>query len=190
MIVVGDVQGVGFRVNVRELANQYKLKGEVENLEDYSVRIICEGEKDNIERFIEDIRSMKRPISVQGIKVDYSESTNKYVRFTILRGDLETELYEGLSTGGMYCREILDKQDQMLDKQDQMLDKQDQMLDKQDQMLDKQDQMLDKQDQMLDKQDQTVKEIRNLSSNMHEMMNARFQRLEDEIIKIKARLGV
>ena len=45
-----------------------------------------------------------------------------------------------------------------------------------------------KQDQMLDKQDQTVAEIRSLSSDMHSMMESRFQRLEDEISKIKARL--
>ena len=41
---------------------------------------------------------------------------------------------------------------------------------------------------MLGKQDVVINEIRSLSSNMHDMMDARFQRLEDEISKIKARL--
>ena len=36
---------------------------------------------------------------------------------------------------------------------------------------------LNKQDQMLDKQDQTVIEIRTLSTNMHDMLDARFSRL-------------
>ena len=48
--------------------------------------------------------------------------------------------------------------------------------------------MLDKQDQMLDKQDVVISEIRSLSSNMHDMIDARFRRLEDEISNIKARL--
>ena len=42
--------------------------------------------------------------------------------------------------------------------------------------------------QMLDKQDIVINEMCFLSSSMHDMMDARFQRLEDEISKIKARL--
>lgn len=41
---------------------------------------------------------------------------------------------------------------------------------------------------MLDKQDIVINEIHSLSSNMHDMMDAWFQRLEDEISKIKTRL--
>ena len=119
MIVTGCVQGVGFRFNVQELASQYELKGEIENLKDSNVRITCEGEKDNIKRFIEHIRSMKRPIFVQSIKVDYSEPTNKYVNFTVLFGDMVDEIYEGFSTWNMYWREMLNRYDQMLYKWDQ-----------------------------------------------------------------------
>lgn len=49
---------------------------------------------------------------------------------------------------------------------------------------------LNKQDQMLDKQDQTVIEIRTLSTNMHDMLDARFSRLEDEIRLLKEKVGL
>ena len=181
IIVSGLVQGVGFRYMVRCAARQCRLKGEVENLEDETVRITCEGEERDVVKFIKAVRGAKKPIEIDDVRIEYSEPTGGFKNFRVILGDQLTEMSEGFGTGSAYLSLILDKQDQMLDKQDQMLDKQDQM-------LDKQDQMLDKQDQMLDKQDVTTNEIRSLSSSMHDMMDARFQRLEEEISKIKARL--
>ena len=43
---------------------------------------------------------------------------------------------------------------------------------------------------MLDKQDETTEAIRALSSNMHDMMDSRFERLENEIAKIKEKLAI
>ncbi|CAE6486065.1 acylphosphatase [Candidatus Nitrosotenuis uzonensis] len=113
---------------------------------------------------------------------------------------------------------MLEKQDLMLEKQDQTIaaiqtvsEKQDLMLEKQDQTIaaiqtvsEKQDQMLEKQDQTIaaiqtvsEKQDQTIGEIRNvggdirgLSESMHSMLDTRFEKLESEIAKIKARLQI
>ncbi len=46
------------------------------------------------------------------------------------------------------------------------------------------------QDQMLDKQDQTMAEIQNLSSNTCEMLDSRFERIENDIAQIKSKLQV
>ena len=158
--VSGLVQGVGFRYMVRSAAHQCLLKGEVENLEDDTVRIACEGEERNIVKFVEAVRSAKKPIEVDDIRIEYSEPAGRFKNFRIIVGDQLMEMLEGFGTGSAYLRLTLDKQDMMLDKQDMMLDK----------------------------QDVVINEIRSLSSNMHDMMDARFQRLEDEISKIKARL--
>ena len=153
IVVSGLVQGVGFRYMVRSAARQCLLKGEVENLEDDTVRIACEGEERNIVRFVKAVRSAKRPVEVDDVRIEYSEPTGRFKRFRIIVGDQLTEMLEGFGTGSAYLRLMLDKQDMMLDKQDVV-----------------------------------INEIRSLSSNMHDMMDARFQRLEDEISKIKARL--
>jgi len=105
---------------------------------------------------------------------------------------------------------------QMLDKQDKMLDKQDKMLDKQDKMLDKQDKMLDKQDQTISALDKTRNEIVGELKETREVLSAetrsvgksitgeirdtlgehkmsldeRLARMESDISRIKAKIGM
>jgi acylphosphatase len=112
--------------------------------------------------------------------------------------------------------QMLGKQDQMLDKQDQMLGKQDQMLGKQDQMLGKQDQMLEKQDKTIDKledvrqdivveirssSDAIVSEIgdsresicvehRNSHAELKNYLDERLGKMDEEISRVKARIGM
>jgi len=50
----GLVQGVGFRPFIYRIAHQFKLKGTVEN-NNQGVKIVAEGTKQNIERFIDSI---------------------------------------------------------------------------------------------------------------------------------------
>ena len=50
--------------------------------------------------------------------------------------------------------------------------------------------MLSKMDIMLEKQDETVGEIRELRDDLKAYMNERFKRIEDEIRKIKEKLGL
>ena len=212
MIVSGIVQGVGFRYMVQMAAMQYSLKGEVENLEDMTVRISCEGEEDSITEFIRAVRNADSPMRVDDIQVEYSESRGKYKVFKIIFGDMLGEMAEGHATGAMYLRDIRDTQKVMLGKQDVMIEKQDQMIEKQDQTIaeihsstkmlsEKQDQTIaaihsstkmlsEKQDQMIEKQDQTNKEIRNMSTSNREMLDSRFEKLEREIAKIKTRLEI
>ena len=167
--VSGLVTGVGFRYRIRHIARHHKLAGKVENLEDETVRITCEGQEDAIKRLVEDIRNMEKPIEIDDIQVEYGQPTGKYKGFKIVLGDTCAEIVEGHATGAMYLHDIRGKQDQMLEKQDQMLEKQ---------------------DQMLEKQDNVISEIRVLSSDVRAMIDTRFQQLEDEITKIKTKLSI
>ena len=162
IIVSGTVQGVGFRYVVRNSVKPLTITGHVKNLEDQTVEIIVEGSKKDIQSLVQAIRSAKEPVSVKDVNVTYGEATGEFKSFKIIFGDMVEELVEGLSTGHMLLMTSIGKQDQMLDKQDQMLDK----------------------------QDQTVTEIRNLSTNMHDMMDIRFNRLEGEIRLIKEKIGI
>ena len=153
IVVSGLVQGVGFRCMIRGAARQCLLNGEVENMDDETVRIACEGEEGNIVKFVEAVRSAKEPVEVDDIRIEYSEPAGRFKNFRIILGDQLTEMSEGFGTYSAYLRLMLDKYDTMLDKQDVV-----------------------------------INDIRSLPSNMHDMMDARFQRLEDEISKIKARL--
>ena len=109
IIVSGFVQGVGFRYETKIIARNYKLTGEIENLPDENVRITCEGEKDDIEKFIEAIRNLEKPIAIDDIQIEYSEPTGQYKNFKIIIGDMLNEIVEGHSTEARYLRDILNK---------------------------------------------------------------------------------
>jgi hypothetical protein len=114
---------------------------------------------------------------------------------------------------------MLEKQDKMLEKQDKMLEKQDKMIEKQDKMIEKQDKMLEKQDKMIGKQDATVAKLEETRSDIvqeiktsreevtakldenreaiigeigeqKESLDDRLRRIESDISKLKAKVGI
>ena len=89
--VDGIVQGVGFRPFVYRLAKGLGLKGYVKNLGDAGVRIVIDGEKKSIEKFIKDLKEKAPPVSdvssidVKEIDVDVGDD------FVILESDHSKE---------------------------------------------------------------------------------------------------
>ena len=51
--VIGKVQGVYFRKSTKQQANKYSIAGYVRNMPDGSVEAVCQGEQENIDKFIE-----------------------------------------------------------------------------------------------------------------------------------------
>ncbi len=49
----GRVQGVGFRYTTRQVAERFHVTGFVENLADGRVRLVTEGEPQEVNRFIQ-----------------------------------------------------------------------------------------------------------------------------------------
>ncbi len=83
IFVEGRVQGVGFRYFVKEHANQLSLTGWVRNLEDGRVEIMAEGERNNLLRFIDQIRIGPRNAFVSDFSFEWLESTGHYKYFMI-----------------------------------------------------------------------------------------------------------
>lgn len=54
-IFEGRVQGVGFRYSCKELAKGYDLIGFVENLADGTVKLVLQGESEEIEEYLQDL---------------------------------------------------------------------------------------------------------------------------------------
>ena len=52
----GRVQGVGFRYTVYQVAKEFEVSGYVQNLSDGRVRLEAEGERVEVESFLEAIR--------------------------------------------------------------------------------------------------------------------------------------
>jgi len=94
IIVKGDVQSVGYRDAVKKIARKAGVAGYVENLKPYDVKIVCEGEKELVEKFIEQIKIEGFPIFVEDIDVSYEEPTGEFEYFEIRRGNWYEELGE------------------------------------------------------------------------------------------------
>ena len=56
LLLSGRVQGVGFRYFAEMRAARYNIKGYVRNIYDNMVEIICQGEPENIDKFILEVK--------------------------------------------------------------------------------------------------------------------------------------
>lgn len=98
----GDVQRVGYRFVVQDLARKMGVKGYVKNLPDGSVEIVAEASKETIDKFVNAVKFRQPPIDVAKLDVVYAEATSKYQHFNLLAGDLTEEIVEGFGTGLKY----------------------------------------------------------------------------------------
>ena len=55
----GQVQGVGFRYSVQDIAMNLGVTGWVKNLEDRRVEVVAEGEQKDLEGFLDKIRTCR-----------------------------------------------------------------------------------------------------------------------------------
>lgn len=65
IILIGRVQKAGFRDHIDEVAYDLDIKGWVKNLEDNTVKIVCEGKKESLDKFITRIQIKEYLIRVE-----------------------------------------------------------------------------------------------------------------------------
>ncbi|MBS3057677.1 MAG: acylphosphatase [Candidatus Diapherotrites archaeon] len=108
LIVSGRVRKVGYRLIVEEKALGLGVKGTVENMPDGRVRIVCEGEKEKIDEFINAINLKERLINVQNIDKKIDKATGKFKEFRIISENDMKELRESTDAGAMYLRVLVE----------------------------------------------------------------------------------
>jgi acylphosphatase/archaellum component FlaC len=95
LTIKGRVQRVGFRRYALDLAQDLGLGGYVKNLEDGSVELLVQGQKESVERFLEALKKPPPPISIREVIEAKLEPTPEIRAFKILYGEIEEELQEG-----------------------------------------------------------------------------------------------
>lgn len=129
--VSGNVQDVGYRTRIVDIANAFGLKGMVENQKDGRVKIIAEGEDEKLKWFESAIDIKDALIHVSSIEKKYSPASNNFDNFgkLVLKGEPET----WLDIAPVYLKELVFEFNKMNDnlggKMDKMLGKQDELLD-------------------------------------------------------------
>jgi acylphosphatase len=114
IIAKGDVQRVGYRDRVENIARKIGVTGFVENLKPYDVRIIAEGEKGDLEKFIQQIKIKDDPlIKVSDVSVEYKEPIGEFEYFEIKRGSHEEEDAERWDAAAGYLKTLINKAEEM-----------------------------------------------------------------------------
>lgn len=79
--VHGLVQGVGYRAFAKRAADRLQITGFAENMPDGSVRIVAEGEKESLEKFIEECGNGPSLSQVEGINKKWYPYTGEFFNF-------------------------------------------------------------------------------------------------------------
>jgi acylphosphatase len=190
IVAKGEVQRVGYRDEVERIARKLRLSGFVENITPYDVRIVAEGEADILSRFIEQIRINKYPIDVEDIEVNFEDFKGEFKYFEIRRGDWHEELGERLDAAG----KLLYRSVELGEKSVKLGEKSVKLGEKSVKLTEESVKigytMLEKQDAMLQKQDETIDEIRGLRYDLKAYIEQRFDKIEQEIVAIKEKIGL
>lgn len=79
--IEGRVQGVGFRYFTMSAAQEYGLKGWVRNLFDGRVEVLAEGEHEQLNLLLGDLRKGPRSAVVEDIEYSFTDAKGEFERF-------------------------------------------------------------------------------------------------------------
>lgn len=83
--VHGRVQGVFFRATTQKIARELDLSGTVLNLPGWrNVEVYAEGEKEQVEKLIEFLKTGPSGARVEKVDVEWLEYTGRYTGFNII----------------------------------------------------------------------------------------------------------
>lgn len=102
LTIKGDVQEAGYRVIIQRAALKMGFTGYAENLKNGDVEVVCEGEKEELDMFIEAITVKNDFVSVEKIEKKIEKATGEYESFEIKVGDMAFEMFQGYATAGKY----------------------------------------------------------------------------------------
>jgi acylphosphatase len=83
VIIHGQVQGVFFRSETKQRADQANVYGWVKNLRDETVEAVFEGEEEAVEKLIDFCRRGPKNASVNHIDLSYEKFTGEFKGFRV-----------------------------------------------------------------------------------------------------------
>jgi acylphosphatase len=83
--VHGVVHGVGFRATAKRYADQLHLHGFVRNVPDGTVEICAQGDRKNLDRFLELLKGEFGTEHIRHIDIAYHSADTLYSDFKIVR---------------------------------------------------------------------------------------------------------
>ena len=82
-LVIGRVQGVGFRYSAIHEARRLGVCGTVSNQPDGSVEVVAEGEADGLARLVSWLRKGPPGAHVRDLQIEWTPFTGRYTDFDV-----------------------------------------------------------------------------------------------------------
>jgi acylphosphatase len=171
--VSGKVQMAGYRSKVVTIARAFGLKGYVRNLPDGRVKILAEGPFEDLERFIKAIKIENTLIKVDDIQSEFSDALGAYDDFFKVAGENETDAR--LDVAAEHLKELIMVAKEGFRENNAQLRE----------ISAKQDSVIDAIDEA---REDVVSEVLGLRSDLKGRMDERLQRIESDVVEIKARM--
>lgn len=80
-IVSGRVRGVNFRYYTEHKANRLNLTGWVRKLQDGTVEVLAEGQRDELESLLEYLHDGSPASQVEAVNAEWNDATGNYADF-------------------------------------------------------------------------------------------------------------
>ncbi len=84
IVVSGTVQGIFFKNFTKENADKLKLKGFIRSLESGEIEVIVEGEKENISKLVEILKTGPAYSQIRNIKTEEKKWSGDLKDFKVL----------------------------------------------------------------------------------------------------------
>ena len=82
-VVIGRVQGVGYRMSVHKSIEQLDVTGYVKNLPDSTVEIVAEGAQETLEEVLDIAKAGSYWSNVENVETEYTDATGEFDGFSI-----------------------------------------------------------------------------------------------------------
>jgi len=218
--IKGNVQMAGFRTFINNIADSLNVTGFAENVEDGSVKVICEGEEEGIKELINSIKEKTPSFArIDDVSAAYEDYKGEFTSFERRGDDIPQKatlddllgVMKSFDSKAERLVSILDdmnitlksvKEDTRIipsiEENTRMIpgikENTGMMLEKQDMMLEKQDNTIGAIREVSEKIDRgkedIVTEISSLREDLRSYMENKFAKIEYEIEGIKAKIGM
>ncbi len=83
VFLAGRVQGVAYRFFAEKYANLLNVKGWVRNLYDGRVEVLAEGDRENVDQFLERLKQGPRMALVENVDLTWENYSGEFPGFEI-----------------------------------------------------------------------------------------------------------
>jgi len=214
--ISGKVQKTGYRARVVTIAQNLRLKGYVQNLEDGRVKVVAEGETIDLEILLRALDIKNTLIQVVDIKKEYSSATGDFEGFfkvvsgggetdqrldvaaekltelIVVNKDILIELKatrEDLKSEIKATREDL-KSEIIATREDLKSEIKATREDLKGEIKATREELKETREDIRESSEAIVDEIRELRSDMKETFDERLMRIESDVSQIKAKVGL